>query len=203
MLLTKKRGFTLIELLIVISVILLLVSMLLPMVTKLQREGKKMKCQKNMGTLGQLLAQITDTRKLPKNDKIKEEFWLTLVFDNLHEAPGILKCPATTDIVDDTWKDADEAPAYSSEPRNCSYFGPYDSAAHSKIIRASSDEAIGGEHWTNHRNGVNVLFGDTHIQWYEWKEFGMDKDDPEDPFGRPWETEEANIDLTNVGGTES
>ena len=76
MLLTKKRGFTLIELLIVISVLLLLVSMLLPMVTKLQREGKKMKCQKNMGTLGQLLAQITDTRKLPKNDKIKEEFGL-------------------------------------------------------------------------------------------------------------------------------
>lgn len=199
----KRRGFTLIELLIVISVILLLVSMLLPMVNRLRNMGTRMKCQKNMKTLGELITSITDARKKPKSDKLKEEFFIDLVFNNLEDSPGVLICPASTDDVDESWNTATEPPTYNTSPKNCSYFGPVDAQAHSILLNADSDEPIAGEHYLNHSDGVNVLFGDTHVSFYEWKDFGFAKDsDPTNPFGSNWDMQDANIDLMNIDGTE-
>ena len=89
-----KTG-TIVGVFVIIVLVLAVISAFLPMVTVMNGHGRpKMKCQKNMGTLGQLLAHVTDTTKLPGEGSTGEQFWIDLVFTNLHEAPGILICPA-------------------------------------------------------------------------------------------------------------
>lgn len=183
---------------------LLLISMLLPMVNRLRNMGVRMKCQQNMKTLGELTTGVSGGWRGPANDKLNEEFYLDLVFNKLNDSPGYLICPATTDEVDPGWETAEETPPYRTDPRNCSYFGPVDRDAHTRILNALSDDPIGGEHFTNHADGVNVLFGDTHVQFYEWRDFGFARDaDPTNPFGQNWETQDANIDLSDIKGSDN
>lgn len=165
--------------------------------------GGRMKCQRNMKTLGELLASINDIRKKPGPECLGEQFYIDLVFRNLEDSPRVLLCPGTLDEVDEDWDKRDTPPLYRTDPRNCSYFGPRDAAGYENVMNAGSDDPIGGEHFGNHPDGVNVLFGDTHVNFYEWKDFGfLNDEDPTDPFGRDWSDEEANIDLMSIGGLE-
>lgn len=61
---TKGRGmrkaFTLIELLIVVSIIVILMAMLLPTLSKAREKGRTILCSKNVSTLGQCLGMYAD-----------------------------------------------------------------------------------------------------------------------------------------------
>ena len=185
---------------ILVAIVLAILFLVVPIVHWAKARDRIRRCQKNMKTLGELCSDYPFARRLIKNDKLREDFYIDLVFKKLEDLPHYLLCPATDDKVDETWHKAEKAPKFKTSPNNCSYFGPIDTEAHSKMFGADAGTPIGGEHWFNHAGGVNVLFGDTRVTFYTWEEFGLEKG--EDVFGKDWSDTPSNLDLSLIAGFE-
>jgi prepilin-type N-terminal cleavage/methylation domain-containing protein/prepilin-type processing-associated H-X9-DG protein len=63
MILTRRRGVTLIELLVVLGIILLLVGILVPAITRTRHTGGRMKCASNLRQIGQGIQMYANENK--------------------------------------------------------------------------------------------------------------------------------------------
>lgn len=102
----RRRGFTLIEMLLVVSIIVTLISILLPAMSNAKGSARRAKCQVSLRGLGQSVFQYTTdwAGKLFPYDNATglkyESFWMTLLeayhkdFDEMRLCPETVMDPA-------------------------------------------------------------------------------------------------------------
>lgn len=95
----KKRAFTLIELLVVIAIIALLVSLLMPALSKARAQAKKTLCLVNMRSWGLVWKLYTQDNEGKFNHQVpgtKLGHWIIASMD-YYEDPKIRLCPEATE----------------------------------------------------------------------------------------------------------
>ena len=104
----RRRGFTLVELLVVIGIIALLISILLPTLSKARNAAKSTACLSNLRQMGQGFAIYTAENK----GRLLEYIWFTSadpdiawnsywigILNSYKVKNGAIICPATTDPI--------------------------------------------------------------------------------------------------------
>lgn len=101
----KGKAFTLIELLVVISIVVLLVSILIPTVQFVRRQAKAAMCKINLGQWGLVWSMYTEQNDSkfpwgeiydPNASKLDPRDWRTELVDFYSNDRNILLCPMTT-----------------------------------------------------------------------------------------------------------
>jgi prepilin-type N-terminal cleavage/methylation domain-containing protein/prepilin-type processing-associated H-X9-DG protein len=109
---TCRRGFTLVELLVVIGIIAVLISVLLPTLSKARESAKRAQCLSNLRTIGQTMWLYANENKdqIPLGtikSRYQEAYWLrlnnrfptwgVLYQAKLMKAPAAFYCPSADD----------------------------------------------------------------------------------------------------------
>jgi prepilin-type N-terminal cleavage/methylation domain-containing protein len=97
--LINSRGFTLIELLVVIAIIALLMSILMPAMSRVRQQARAVACRSNLKQWGTLFAMYTDDNNgfFPKR-RSNSGRWINVLFDYYYRDDKIRCCPAVKKI---------------------------------------------------------------------------------------------------------
>ena len=104
----RWAGFTLVELLVVIGIIALLIAVLMPALTKAREQSRRVNCQANLRTCGQMLIMYANENQGqmfplgPGGRHLgsgvpREQRWPTVVFKPPKWNPPVLLCPSDMD----------------------------------------------------------------------------------------------------------
>jgi len=96
----RRRGFTLVELLVVIAVITILASLLLPVVTRAQQQGRRAECTNNLRQIHAMAIMYSKDYKflLPHLDPGSHSLWIankaiTRMVEIYRFQPQVFYCP--------------------------------------------------------------------------------------------------------------
>jgi prepilin-type N-terminal cleavage/methylation domain-containing protein/prepilin-type processing-associated H-X9-DG protein len=110
------RGFTLVELLVVIGIIAVLISILLPVLTRMQEQGRRTKCLSNLRALGQGIAMYAheyrdrlpnSNARMTTKDYAAASYVLVALNRDYVRSPGVFHCPSDSDARPDSIETAD------------------------------------------------------------------------------------------------
>jgi prepilin-type N-terminal cleavage/methylation domain-containing protein/prepilin-type processing-associated H-X9-DG protein len=193
-----KKAFTLIELLVVISIIALLLSILLPSLSKAKESAIKTACKSNLKQIGTgVYMYSSECRKIPEGRPELEtggfERHLFRAYGNFSgpvglgtlypkyiQDPVVFWCPANRNKYDGysvPQMVANLRNGTSAEGSPSSYFyrkkakpsnpaSPYvDKLLNSSRFAMVTDAAYSDSTPPNHKNGYNVAFFDSHVEW--------------------------------------
>lgn len=95
----RRRGFTLIELLVVIAIIALLMSILMPALSRARKQARGVVCQSNLKQWGTIWAMYTDENNgmFPTRSSDSGR-WIDLLYKYYHKDPKFRICPVAKKI---------------------------------------------------------------------------------------------------------
>ncbi|HVY61871.1 MAG TPA: prepilin-type N-terminal cleavage/methylation domain-containing protein [Planctomycetota bacterium] len=181
----KARGFTLVELLVVIAIIGILASLLTPVLMKVRQDGFKVDCKNNLRQIASAAQMYASDRKIypwPKTlnpggtqpdlaeDKdARDALGLLCRYGYIDDARVYL-CKAAPDEAADTLDtEAERRTSFVLEEHNCSFTWRKKLTTVNDDSRTpiSGDKRGGDTGLTNHKDGRNVVFVGTNVQWFD------------------------------------
>ncbi len=123
---SKRKGFTLIELLVVIAIIALLMSILMPALSRVKAQAQDVLCKNNLHSWGLIWKIFTDENRglFPDNRGDVQHYPVTLLlYNNSLYNPEIFLCPTTTKTWVDGGRNPFRAHGLPSRPSDPEYEG--------------------------------------------------------------------------------
>lgn len=117
---TRQRAFTLVELLVVIGIIALLISILLPALSRAREQGNRLKCLSNLRQLGAAFSMYAD--------------------ENKDYYPSAARLPPGTKEEDWIWYDEKAHPGRPAPDKQQSRIAPYLGGFKDELFRCPSDD---------------------------------------------------------------
>lgn len=195
----KRKGFTIIELLVVIAIIAILAGMLLPALGRARDEARKVRCASNLAQLGKAMNMYllshggNATYAEPGAIFRGPEFLGALFWTGIVKEPKVFACPATsntgvmpasfgggTDYTQVSYAGRAKGIAGGLAYRNTSH--PFTESNMSSASAMASDRWMGGTTAHNHSDGVNVVFFDSHVEFWPNSQTYVGANTPPSPF---------------------
>ncbi len=146
----KKRGFTLIELLVVISIIALLVSILMPALSKAREQAKAAVCLTQVKQWTQIFMMYTqenEDRFWLEKGNVAETLWMGVLVDYYDDVDELRVCPSATKGTNDSVNN----PRYYGNTKEC--WGSSDETVNTNgYFPPGVYGSYGINHWINDLN---------------------------------------------------
>lgn len=185
----REQGFTLIEIMVVIAIIAGLIGTVVVVVPQMQERQKRLTCQQNLNQLGSLFSMRSMEKPgKPKYDGVSLFLSWRKTKDLIQGGKeDVLLCPGDYGVKaldsDDARKAYDDIDLANPPTDMCSYAvrdftnSPIPAEKKDAEILACDRQGPDGK-TMHHNNGINVVYDDGQVKFFERGEIGISPDEP-------------------------